>query len=139
MILIRKALLLRVWVFSSWSLPNICRLKIVVLIVFISSTTVAFGQEADTIQSKELEPLVVTATRTERTVGALPMPVVLVSKAEVRTMGSLRLTEVLAEQTGLAVVPQVNGQGSGIQVQGLSPDYTLILLNGEPLIGRYTG
>ena len=139
MILIRKALLLRIWVFSSWGLPNICRLKIGLLIVFISSTTVAFGQQADTIQSKELEPLVVTATRTERTVGALPMPVVLVSKAQIRTMGSLRLTEVLAEQTGLAVVPQVNGQGSGIQVQGLNPDYTLILLNGEPLIGRYTG
>ncbi|MBL7850938.1 MAG: TonB-dependent receptor [Cyclobacteriaceae bacterium] len=71
--------------------------------------------------------------------GALPMPVMLVPKNQIRTMGSLRLTEVLTEQTGLAVVPQVNGQGSGIQIQGLNPDYTLVLLNGEPLIGRYTG
>lgn len=71
--------------------------------------------------------------------GALPMPVLLVPKTQIKTMGSLRLTEVLTEQTGLAVVPQVNGQGSGIQIQGLNPDYTLILLNGEPLIGRYTG
>lgn len=99
----------------------------------------AFGQDADTLASKELEALVVTATRTERTMGAIPMPVVLVPKASIKTMGSVRLTEVLAEQTGLAIVPQVNGQGSGIQIQGLNPDYTLILLNGEPLIGRYTG
>ncbi len=54
-------------------------------------------------------------------------------------MGSLRLNDVLSEQTGLAVVPQVNGQGNGIQVQGFNPDYTLILIDGEPLIGRFTG
>ncbi len=71
--------------------------------------------------------------------GTLPMPVTLIQKSQIKTMGSLRLTEVLAEQTGLAVVPQVNGQGSGIQMQGFNPDYTLILINGEPLIGRYTG
>jgi outer membrane receptor for ferrienterochelin and colicins len=35
--------------------------------------------------------------------------------------------------------PQVNGLGNGIQIQGLNPDYTLILIDGEPLIGRYAG
>jgi outer membrane receptor for ferrienterochelin and colicins len=54
-------------------------------------------------------------------------------------MGSLRLNDVLAEQTGLVVVPQVNAQGNGIQLQGFNPDYTLILIDGEPIIGRYTG
>jgi outer membrane receptor for ferrienterochelin and colicins len=37
------------------------------------------------------------------------------------------------------VVPQVNAQGNGIQIQGFNPDYTLILIDGEPIIGRYTG
>ena len=97
------------------------------------------GSAQDSLQTRQLDAVVVTATRNERLLGALPMPVSLVSKSQIRTMGSLRLTEVLGEQTGLAVVPQVNGQGSGIQLQGLNPDYTLILLNGEPLIGRYTG
>lgn len=107
--------------------------------VLILLATYGSAQEADTLAPQQLEALVVTATRTERTMGALPMPVMVVPKMQIRTMGSLRLTEVLTEQTGLAVVPQVNGQGSGIQIQGLNPDYTLILLNGEPLIGRYTG
>lgn len=114
-------------------------MKILSALALLFSGLNALAQEADTLAPQQLDELVVTATRTERTMGALPMPVMLVPKAQIRTMGSLRLTEVLTEQTGLAVVPQVNGQGSGIQIQGLNPDYTLILLNGEPLIGRYTG
>lgn len=97
------------------------------------------SQAQDSLQSKVLEEVIVTATRNERTLGALPMPVTIVPQSQIKTMGSLRLNDVLAEQTGLAVVPQVNGQGSGLQLQGFNPDYTLILIDGEPLIGRYTG
>ena len=93
----------------------------------------------DSLQTKQLDEVIVTATRNERTMGALPMPVFLVPKMQIKTMGSLRLNDVLTEQTGLVVVPQVNGQGNGIQLQGFSPDYTLILIDGEHIIGRYTG
>jgi outer membrane receptor for ferrienterochelin and colicins len=113
--------------------------KILGAVLLLTIPLRLLAQEGDTLAPQQLEDLVVTATRTERTMGALPMPVMLVPKMQIRTMGSLRLSDVLTEQTGLAVVPQVNGQGSGIQIQGLNPDYTLILLNGEPLIGRYTG
>jgi outer membrane receptor for ferrienterochelin and colicins len=95
--------------------------------------------ESDTLVTRQLETLIVTATRNERTLGALPMPVSLISKNQIRTMGSLRLNDILTEQTGLVVVPQVNAQGNGIQIQGFNPDYTLILIDGEPIIGRYTG
>ncbi|MFM8744382.1 MAG: TonB-dependent receptor plug domain-containing protein, partial [Cytophagales bacterium] len=88
---------------------------------------------------RELEEVVITATRNERTMGALPMPVTLVQTPMIKTMGSVRLNDVLTEQTGLVVVPQVNGMGNGIQIQGFNPDYTLILVDGEPLIGRFTG
>ena len=53
-----------------------------------------------------------------------------------RAMGSLRLQDVLGEQTGTAMV---SGHGNGIQLQGLNPEYTLILMDGEPLIGRTAG
>ncbi|MFM8913149.1 MAG: TonB-dependent receptor plug domain-containing protein [Flammeovirgaceae bacterium] len=88
---------------------------------------------------RELEEVVITATRNERTMGALPMPVTLVQTPMIKTMGSVRLNDVLTEQTGLVVVPQINGMGNGIQIQGFNPDYTLILVDGEPLIGRFTG
>lgn len=108
-------------------------------IALLAASLQSPGQSPDTLVTRQLEEVVVTATRNERTVGALPMPVTLVPKSQIKTMGSLRLNDVLSEQTGLAVVPQVNAQGNGIQLQGFNPDYTLILLDGEPIIGRYTG
>ena len=51
-------------------------------------------------------------------------------------MFSMCLGEVLVEQTGLAVVAD---HGNGIQVQGFNSDYTLILINGQPIIGRTAG
>ncbi len=105
----------------------------------MSVTASAQTTSGDSLKTTQLDEVVVTATRNERTLGLLPMPVTLVSKAQIRTMGSLRLNDVLNEQTGLVSVPQVNGSGNGLQLQGFDPDYTLILLDGEPLIGRTTG
>jgi outer membrane receptor for ferrienterochelin and colicins len=51
-------------------------------------------------------------------------------------MGSVRLNDVLGEQTGLSIVAD---HGRGVQMQGLNPEYTLILVDGEPLIGRTAG
>jgi outer membrane receptor for ferrienterochelin and colicins len=107
--------------------------------IFLLAVLCIEAPAQDSIASRQLEQLVVTATRNERTMGALPMPVTLVQKSQIKMMGSLRLQDVLAEQTGLAVVQQVNGQGNGLQLQGFNPDYTLILIDGEPLIGRNTG
>ncbi|MDJ1471740.1 TonB-dependent receptor plug domain-containing protein [Xanthocytophaga flava] len=88
----------------------------------------------DSIQ--QLQEVVVTATRSERQLGALPMPVIVVSGKQIQKMGSLRLNDVLQEQTGLM---PVTNHGNGIQIQGFDPDYTLILVDGEPLIGRTSG
>lgn len=94
------------------------------------------SQSADSLATRQLGEVVVTATRTERQVGALPMPVTVVGAKEIRQMGSLRLNDVLREQTGLAIV---SDHGQGIQIQGFNPDYTLILVDGEPLVGRTAG
>jgi outer membrane receptor for ferrienterochelin and colicins len=98
-----------------------------------------YGQKKyikDSVSHKILEEVVVTATRNERKLGSLPMPVTLINQKQIKAMGSLRLNEVLAEQTGLFIK---NDHGQGIQIQGFSPDYTLILLDGEPLVGRTAG
>lgn len=91
---------------------------------------------ADSIRPKQLDDVVVTATRTERNMGALPMPVTVIGQPQIRQSGSLRLNDILREQTGLAIV---NDHGQGLQVQGFGPDYTLILVDGEPLVGRTAG
>ena len=89
--------------------------------------------------TKKLDEVVITATKNEKNIDNITIPVHLISKSQIQKNGFLRLTDVLTEQTGLVVVPQVNGQGNGIQIQGMDPAYTLILVDGEPLIGRNTG
>ncbi len=90
----------------------------------------------DSLTQKQLDEVVVTATRSERALSELPVPVTVIQKAQIKNMGSLRLNDVLGEQTGLAIV---SDHGTGIQMQGFSPEYTLILVDGEPLIGRTSG
>jgi outer membrane receptor for ferrienterochelin and colicins len=80
----------------------------------------------------------VTATRTQRQLSALPLPATLINKEELIKSNVRRVSDILEEQTGLVLVPDFNG-GLGVQMQGLDPDYTLILIDGMPLIGRSAG
>lgn len=105
----------------------------------------AFSQ-SDTLFTKTLDELVVTATRTERKLSNVAVPVQIIQQKNISQSGSLRLNDILAEQTGLYITSagatsSAGGGvfGNGVQIQGLSPDYTLILLNGEPIIGRQGG
>lgn len=94
--------------------------------------------ERVTLQERigELGEVVVSATRTTRSVADLPMPVQVLSRKQIEATGGMRLSEVLSEQTGLQIVAD---HGNGLQMQGLSSDYILILLDGEPMIGRTAG
>ncbi|EON77437.1 putative TonB dependent outer membrane receptor [Lunatimonas lonarensis] len=84
----------------------------------------------------QLNEIVVSATRTDRSLENLPMPVTIIGKSQIQETGGMRLSEVLREQTGLQVIAD---HGAGLQMQGLSSDYILILLDGEPLVGRTAG
>jgi outer membrane receptor for ferrienterochelin and colicins len=95
------------------------------------SLTVSLQEKAEA-----LNDVVVTATRTARPVDEVPIPVHLIDNDQIERMGSLRLDEVLQEQTGLQMI---SDHGSGLQMQGLSSDYILILIDGEPVIGRTAG
>jgi len=102
--------------------------------------------QTDTLFSKTLTELIVTATRTERKLSNVAVPVQIISRKAIVQSGSVRLNDILSEQTGLYITSggattSAGGGvfGNGIQIQGLSPDYTLILLDGEPIIGRQGG
>ncbi len=84
------------------------------------------------------EGVVVTATREARAVDELPIPADILSAKEIAAQGNKTLTEALTDQAGLQVVGVV-GRGAGIQLQGLDPEYTLILIDGNPTIGRTSG
>jgi outer membrane receptor for ferrienterochelin and colicins len=52
---------------------------------------------------------VITATRSERKLGNIAVPVQLVSQKTIRQTGSLRLQDILQEQTGLVIVNSTLG------------------------------
>jgi len=69
------------------------------------------------------------------------MPSKVISREEIEMMGSRRLDEVLKEQTGLAIVNDI-GSGSravGLQMQGFDSGYTMIMIDGQPMVGRNNG
>ncbi len=82
------------------------------------------------------DSVVVTANRSERKLSNVTVPVQIVNAKQIQQTGSLRLTDILKEQPGLTIT---SGFGAGVQLQGLNPDYTIILINGEPLVGRTAG
>lgn len=109
--------------------------------IFIS--TIAFSQEnrvfrPDTTKVEDLDEVIITATRTIRQLSSLPLPAQIISKKEIQQSNSLRLNDILDEQTGLITVPDFGG-GEGVQMQGLDSEYTLILIDGVPIIGRLAG
>lgn len=91
---------------------------------------------SDSLSRHGLDEVVVTATRNERKLGNVAVPVSVISQKTIQRAGSVRLRDILQEQTGLFLT---SGFGAGVQMQGLNPDYTLILVDGEPLVGRTAG
>ncbi len=112
-----------------------------ITLLFFCATAITYSQKANTIDSTavtEISEVVVTATRTPRQLSSLPLPVTLVSKKKILQSGSIRLNEILPEQTGLITVADQSGF-EGIQIQGIASDYILILIDGVPLVGRRSG
>ena len=112
------------------------------LFFFLILTLVLRAQEEsrDSILVEDLEEVVVTATRTIRQLSSLPLPVSLISKEQLQETGVTRLDEILNEQTGIITTPDVTiGGGEGVQIQGISSDYVLVLIDGVPVVGRSSG
>lgn len=69
------------------------------------------------------------------------MPVQVITRRTIELMGSRRLDEVLKEQTGMTIVNDIGsgGRAVGLQMQGFSSQYIMILIDGQPAIGRNNG
>lgn len=112
-------------------------------LAFLLFSNLIFSQEQKSIKKdstkvESLDEVIISATRTQRQLSSLPLPAQLVSKKEIQAINSIRLSDILNEQTGLINIPDFGG-GEGIQLQGLDSQYTLILIDGVPLIGRSAG
>lgn len=80
--------------------------------------------------------IVVTSSRTEKKLEDTSVPVSVIDEKEIELSGSMRLSDILSEQIGMNIV---SDHGTGIQVQGFDPEYTLIMIDNQPVIGRSAG
>lgn len=80
--------------------------------------------------------VVVTSSRTEKKLEDTSVPVSVIDEKEIELSGSMRLSDILSEQIGMNIV---SDHGTGIQVQGFDPEYTLIMIDNQPVIGRTAG
>lgn len=69
------------------------------------------------------------------------MPVTIIDRRTIELMGSRRLDEVVKEQTGIAIVNDIAGgsRSVGVQMQGFGSEYVLVLIDGQPMVGRNGG
>lgn len=116
------------------------KIKIILFVTFIfCQISVGQKKQKDSINANELsEVKVTTATRTERVLSSLPLPMTVITSEAILKTGVTRLNEILNEQTGIILIPDESGF-EGVQMQGLDAAYTMILIDGVPLVGRSSG
>lgn len=76
-------------------------LIICILAGFVIVSGYSQEKTIDTTLVNELQEVVLTATRTERQLSSLPLPVTIVSQETIKQSGTIRLNEILNEQQGL--------------------------------------
>ncbi|HEX6940248.1 MAG TPA: TonB-dependent receptor [Longimicrobiales bacterium] len=85
-----------------------------------------------------LDALVVTAGRRRQRLAETVVATELVSSREIRETGATDLAAVLTERTGVALQGG-HPAGAGVMIQGMGSERVLILVDGQPFIGRISG
>jgi outer membrane receptor for ferrienterochelin and colicins len=102
------------------------------------SIAVEEGEPAADPVAAPLDPVVVTGTRTEQSLSDAPVDVQLITAADIRNSGARDLAELLEREGGVHVTP-VAARGTRIEMQGLSSEHVLILVDGRRMIGQVNG
>ncbi len=77
---------------------------------------------------------VVTGTRTERRAADTVVPTEVITRAQIEQLGVRDLPQLLQQHPGVEMV--YTNRGTGIRLQGLDPEYVLILVDGQRISGR---
>ena len=120
-----------------WILRILLNLVFGLLLFAILSSAESENDTSETDAAVELEPVVVTATRTPQHLKDTPVITNLITRAEIEATGAENVGEVLEHTAGIII--HRDGHGDGVQLQGLDSEYVLILVDGEPQVGRIAG
>lgn len=84
-----------------------------------------------------MEEIVVTGMRTGERLADAVVATELIRRADIEASGARTVADVLDQHPGVQVSRDFSG--AGLSLWGLDPDYILILMDGQPLIGRVDG
>jgi outer membrane receptor for ferrienterochelin and colicins len=85
-----------------------------------------------------LDAVVVTATRRLQKLADVPVPTELITREQIERSGASDVAQVLLEQTGIEIQGG-HPVGTGVFLQGLGDQRVLVLLDGQPVVGRISG
>jgi len=121
-----------------YTLPVAYRSWLLVALLLMKTTdSYSVQPPSDNSVIVKLREVVVTGNKTEQTIENSTSLVQVISKSEVENLGAENLGQVLENYAGLVV--RRDEHGDGLQMQGLDPEYVLILIDGQPQIGRIAG
>jgi len=81
-------------------------------------------------EASELDPVVVTATATDRLASDAPASISVITREQIQTRAVLDLSDALRGTTGVTIAGVGFGR-RGIRIRGMDPEYTLVLLDGQ--------
>lgn len=89
-------------------------------------------QPADTLS---LETVVVTASKTPTDSRETTRPVVVITEAQIQQSAGKDIAQLLNEQNGISINGALSnpGKDKGVYIQGATTQYTLILIDGQPV------
>lgn len=77
---------------------------------------------------------VVTGARGERRAGDAVQPTEIITRAQIEALGVRDLPQLLQQHPGVEMV--YTSRGTGLRLQGMDPEYVLILIDGQRVAGR---
>lgn len=106
----------------------------VLIVLILSLTANSFAEEA--VRAQEV---MVTATKTEAEIEDVPVAVEIITKEEIKQKGVKTVQDALKQIQGIKVQKNVRhwGEKGRVQIWGLDSKHTLILLNGQRLVGGH--
>ena len=83
-----------------------------------------------------MDQLVVSATRTPRTLKDTPLPVAVIPRQKIEEIQAVTLADVMAEVPGVVLMPNGFTRYS-VTLHGLPEEYALLLVDGQRIYGRH--
>jgi outer membrane receptor for ferrienterochelin and colicins len=106
------------------------------MFVFFIAVVIAQGQPdggADD-DGERFRSTVVTGSRTERRASDTVVPTEVITRAQIEQLAVRDLPQLLQQHPGIEMV--YTNRGVGLRLQGLDPEYVLILVDGQRIAGR---